>query len=190
VPVDEARVAAAYMDPDADFSVFKRVMILDTFVAFQSGWERDQRRGTRGIRISARDIDRIKTRVSELFNSVLIEVLEADDGYEVVSDLDDDALLCRPYLKGRDWYDFNWYVKKQIHPNLPHLQAALYQLGPWQGEATIIDLPWVKSSLVEKITNIDWNEAAEDVNRFLNAAEQKSLKLWSKRFFLNKVEKI
>jgi len=22
------------------------------------------------------------------------------------------ALLCRPYLKGRDWYDFNWYVKK------------------------------------------------------------------------------
>ena len=95
VPVDDARVAAAYIDPDADFSVFKRVMILDTFVAFQSGWERDQRRGTRGTRISARDIDRIKTRVSELFNSVLIEVLEADDGYDVVSEAGDDVLLIR-----------------------------------------------------------------------------------------------
>jgi hypothetical protein len=95
VPVDDAQVAVAYIDPNADFSVFKRVMILDTFVSFQSGWERDQRRGTRGTRISARDIDRIKTRVSELFNSVFIEVLEADDGFEIVSEPDYDVLLVR-----------------------------------------------------------------------------------------------
>ena len=95
VPVEDAKSAAAYIDPNADFTVFKRVMILDTFVAFRSGWERDQRRGTRGTRISARDIDRIKTRVSELFNSVLIEVLEANDGYEVVSESDNDVLLIR-----------------------------------------------------------------------------------------------
>jgi hypothetical protein len=24
------------------------------------------------------------------------------------------ALLCRPYLKGRDWYDFSWYVKQGV----------------------------------------------------------------------------
>ena len=30
VPVDDAQVAAAYIDPNADFSVFERVMILDT----------------------------------------------------------------------------------------------------------------------------------------------------------------
>lgn len=95
VPVDESRVAVAYIDPNADFSVFKRVMILDTFVAFKSGWERDQRRGTRGTRISASDMDRIKTRVSELFNSVFIEVLEADDGFEIVSEPDYDVLLVR-----------------------------------------------------------------------------------------------
>ena len=95
VPLEDAKSAAAYIDPNADFSAFNRVMILDTFVAFKSGWERDQRRGTRGTRISARDIDRIKTRVSELFNSVLIEVLEADDGYDVVSEPGDDVLLVR-----------------------------------------------------------------------------------------------
>ena len=95
VPVDDAQVAAAYIDPNADFSVFERVMILDTFVSFRSGWERDQRRGTRGMRISSRDMDRIKTRVSELFNSVFIEVLEADDGFEIVSESDYDVLLVR-----------------------------------------------------------------------------------------------
>jgi predicted nucleotidyltransferase component of viral defense system len=100
------------------------------------------------------------------------------------------ALLCRPYVKGRDWYDFNWYVKKGIHPNLPHLQAALYQHGPWQGQSMTIDQSWVKRALVEKVTAIDWREAAADVTRFLSSAEQQSLKLWSERFFLNKVEKI
>lgn len=95
VPVDDAQVAVAYIDPEADFSVFKRAMILDTFVAFRSGWERDQRRGTRGTRISSRDMDRIKARVSELFNSVFIEVLEADDGFEIVNEPDYDVLLVR-----------------------------------------------------------------------------------------------
>jgi hypothetical protein len=95
VAVDDAQLAAAFIDPNADFSVFKRAMILDTFVSFRSGWERDQRRGTRSSRISARDIERIKTRVSELFNSVLIESLEADDGFEIVSEPDYDVLLIR-----------------------------------------------------------------------------------------------
>lgn len=95
VPVDDAQVAVAFIDPKADFSVFERVMILDTYVSFRSGWERDQRRGTRGTRISSSDMERIKARVSELFNSVFIEALEADDGFEVVSEPDYDVLLVR-----------------------------------------------------------------------------------------------
>jgi len=30
------------------------------------------------------------------------------------------ALLCRGFLKGRDWYDFNWYIRQKVSPNLPH----------------------------------------------------------------------
>jgi hypothetical protein len=95
VPVDDSQVAKAFVDPNADFSVFKRVMLLETFVAFRSGWERDQRRGTRGVRITASDMERIKTGVAELFNSVFIEVLEADDGFEIVTEPDYDVLLIR-----------------------------------------------------------------------------------------------
>src|SRR5688572_13033193 len=44
------------------------------------------------------------------------------------------ALLCRAYVKGRDWYDFNWYIKQKVSPNFPHLQAALRQTGPWKDQ--------------------------------------------------------
>ena len=100
------------------------------------------------------------------------------------------ALLCRPYLKGRDWYDFNWYVKQNVRPNYAHLQAALDQHGPWQGQSRTHDQSWVRSALVEKITSIDWKQATEDVTRFLNTAEQQSLTLWSDRFFLKKLERV
>jgi hypothetical protein len=95
VPVEDARVGMAYIDPEADFSVFKRVMILDTFVAFRSGWQRDQRRGTRGVRVTTGDMDRIKSDVATLFNEVFIETLSADDGFEVVDAADEDVLLIR-----------------------------------------------------------------------------------------------
>jgi predicted nucleotidyltransferase component of viral defense system len=100
------------------------------------------------------------------------------------------ALLCRPYLKGRDWYDFNWYVKHSIRPNLPLLQAALIQYGPWKGQEIEIDADWLNHTLLEKIAAIDWSEATQDVERFLSSAEKESLKLWSGRFFNNKVERL
>ena len=98
------------------------------------------------------------------------------------------TLLCRQYLKGRDWYDFNWYVKQNIQPNFVHLQAALYQYGPWEGQTLTVDNNWLNKSLLEKVAAINWTEAAKDVSRFLNAAEQQSLKLWSEKFFSKKVE--
>ena len=100
------------------------------------------------------------------------------------------ALLCRPYLKGRDWYDFNWYVKQGIQPNLPHLQSALIQYGPWEGQDIEIDGDWLNCTLLEKVAAIDWNEATQDVERFLSTAERESLKLWSNRFFTRKVESL
>ena len=101
------------------------------------------------------------------------------------------ALLCRGYLKGRDWYDFNWYVNKQVSPNLLHLKNALVQAGPWNGQDDLtVDIGWLKAALAEKVSSIDWQEAAKDVSPFLHAAEQQSLKLWSARFFNEKVGKL
>lgn len=100
------------------------------------------------------------------------------------------ALLCRPYVKGRDWYDFNWYVKQGVQPNLAHLQAALQQAGPWQGLNQPVDAAWLQLALLERIATIDWKAAVQDVERFVSAIEQPSLRLWSERFYTQRVAQL
>jgi predicted nucleotidyltransferase component of viral defense system len=100
------------------------------------------------------------------------------------------ALLCRPYLKGRDWYDFNWYISQGVKPNLKLLENALFQYGPWKNTAVTINSQWLLNTLKDKITSIIWLDAADDVKRFLRALEQKSLSLWSEKLFLSKLHKL
>lgn len=101
------------------------------------------------------------------------------------------ALLCRGYLKGRDWYDFSWYVSNGVSPNLMHLQAALIQAGPWAGQEDLqIDMAWLERTLRNSIAAVDWKTSVDDVRRFLRPTEAKSLDLWSDRFFLAKLEKM
>lgn len=101
------------------------------------------------------------------------------------------ALLCREYLKGRNWYDFSWYVAKGVFPNLVHLQAALIQFGPWSGQTDIkVDTDWLDRELGKLIDTIDWEMARTDVRRFLRPDDLKSLDLWSARFFAAKLGKL
>jgi len=97
------------------------------------------------------------------------------------------ALICREYLKGRDWYDFSWYVAKGVTPNLALLEAALRQKGPWQDQPDLhVDSGWLDQVLEEKIGSVDWPAATDDVRRFLRPSELKSLELWGAGFFHNK----
>jgi predicted nucleotidyltransferase component of viral defense system len=98
------------------------------------------------------------------------------------------ALLCRDHVKGRDWYDFLWYVARRCPVNLPLLQAALYQAGPWKKTSQQIDMDWVRRSLHEKIERLDWEHAVLDVRRFLKPEELPSLNLWSSAAFLSQLE--
>jgi len=95
------------------------------------------------------------------------------------------ALLGRAYAKGRDWYDFIWYVNKKIAPDQALLERALAQQGPWAGRKLEIDRAWIEASLRNRITEIDWRVARRDVERFLPLRDQESLKLWDREFFLH-----
>jgi hypothetical protein len=101
VPVEDASVGMAYIDPEADFSVFKRVMILEPYVAFRSNWQRDQNRG-RGRNINARDVTRIKADTASFFRQVFTQNLQMNDGYEVVDEIDYDVLILRPAIINLD----------------------------------------------------------------------------------------
>lgn len=96
VAVEDTTLAMAYIDPDADFSVFKSVALLEPYVAFRSNWQRDQNR-SRTRNISSRDMDRIKEDVATLFERVFTERLE-EAGYTVVNTAGDDVLVVRPAI--------------------------------------------------------------------------------------------
>lgn len=95
VMLEQTDVHAAFIDPDADFSVFGRVALIRPSVAFRSNWQRDQNRTSRSRNVRASDVERIKEDVADLFMDVFTEQLEAA-GYDVVNYVDDDVLIIRP----------------------------------------------------------------------------------------------
>jgi len=100
------------------------------------------------------------------------------------------ALLCREYMKGRDWYDFVWYTARWTPVNHELLSSSLRQTGPWRGPRIATDNAWCVKHLREKIEAMDWEQARRDVQRFVKSIEQPSLDLWSDEFFLGQCEKL
>ena len=95
------------------------------------------------------------------------------------------AMLGRTYTKGRDWYDFIWYVNKRTVPNFELLSHSLAQQGPWAGRKVEVDSDWLETTMRKRIAEIDWEVARRDVERFLPLREQESLNLWGREFFLH-----
>ena len=100
------------------------------------------------------------------------------------------ALLCREYIKGRDWYDFLWYTGQETGINYQLLTSAINQTGSWQGQGIQINLDWCLNKLDAAIRAMDWKATALDVRRFVRVIEQPSLDLWSNDLFLAQLEKL
>ena len=100
------------------------------------------------------------------------------------------ALLCRSYTKGRDWFDFLWYLSREENPNLALLENALIQQGPWAGQALQIDSAWLLQALETKVRECDWDAARKDVARFLESLEQRGLDAWGVDFFVSQLTRL
>lgn len=100
------------------------------------------------------------------------------------------ALLCRRYSKGRDWYDFLWFVARGTRPKLDLLQHAIEQVGPWAGQGVAVTPAWLTEQLAHAIARMDWRQTREDVRRFLPVGQQAGLDLWSTDLFLNHLERL
>ena len=100
------------------------------------------------------------------------------------------ALLCRQYTKGRDLFDFQWFVSKHVEPDLEYLESTLIQTGPWEDSAIHVTPSWLKFTLSERIDSLDWNAAKDDVLRFLPEREVEIVQLWSRDFFLSRIDKL
>lgn len=100
------------------------------------------------------------------------------------------ALLCRSYTKGRDWYDFLWYVKNDYKINIKHLEKALNQTGPYKGQNIVVDRTFLLEELSKKIGANNWEEIIKDVEKFLRPHEVSTLKLWDSELFHKRIQKI
>ena len=100
------------------------------------------------------------------------------------------ALLCRQYLKGRDWFDFVWYAGERVKINHELLSSALDQQGPWSGSGVSSDDAWVKQQLRQVVTRVDWEKARWDVLPFVYASDRPSVDLWDAAYFANLVERL
>lgn len=89
-------VAALYIKPEAEFDVYTRFMMLDTYVAFKKNWQRDTR--VAGRRVSNKDMEKIKTEAASLLREAFQEEMEADGGYPMVEQPAENVLLLRPAI--------------------------------------------------------------------------------------------
>lgn len=90
------------------------------------------------------------------------------------------ALVYRAWknrVKGRDWYDFEWYVRKGVSLDFTHLHERALQFN---------DEDITKESFLEKLNErlatADINQVKADVLPFIR--NQKELEIWSNDYFL------
>ena len=99
------------------------------------------------------------------------------------------ALLFRNWkarVKGRDWYDFEWYVRNNVTLNFDHFCERCYQLGTLQSIKLTIET--FKQLLNEKITQTNMESVKNDVRPFIR--NQSELDIWSVDYFLQLVDMI
>ena len=100
------------------------------------------------------------------------------------------ALLFRKWknrVKGRDWYDFEWYVKRKAKINLTHLKSRMIESGDFD-KNDILTKEKLKDLLIKKIDEVDFEKAKEEVKLFLKNTA--SLEIWSKDYFKFLVDKL
>lgn len=89
------------------------------------------------------------------------------------------ALVFRSWknrVKGRDWYDFEFYVRHGVSLNFTHLQERICQFN---GEE--MNFNEFKNRLKERLATTDINQVKADVLPFVR--DPKELDIWSNDYF-------
>lgn len=92
------------------------------------------------------------------------------------------ALLFRKWkdnVKGRDWYDLEWYVKKGISMDLPHFIERVRPSGDLpKGKFTEREF---RQLLMERIETVNMERVKADARRFIPDGSR--LDIWSRKYF-------
>ncbi len=100
------------------------------------------------------------------------------------------AVLCRKWMnriKGRDLYDYIFFIARNTPVNMAHLKSRLQQSGHLMAEDELV-LEDLKIKLCDYFETIDYTQAKEDVKPFIRNHD--SLQVWNSNFFKQITEKL
>jgi predicted nucleotidyltransferase component of viral defense system len=99
------------------------------------------------------------------------------------------ALLFRKWksrVKGRDWYDMEWYIRKGVPLNMHHFLQRAKETKDWTEDQ--ISQEQILQLLITKIESIAFDSVKEDVVRFI--ADDQKLAIWSPNYFKDLIQKM
>ena len=99
------------------------------------------------------------------------------------------ALLFRKWknnVKGRGWYDLEWYIRKGVPLDLHHFLLRARDSGDWK--KTGITEKEFRELLRHKIEKVDFNLVRADISRFISHPE--ALDIWSPHYFHDLVKQL
>ncbi|MBR1698177.1 MAG: nucleotidyl transferase AbiEii/AbiGii toxin family protein [Bacteroidales bacterium] len=98
------------------------------------------------------------------------------------------ALVYRAWqrrVKGRDWFDFEWYVRNGVPLSFWHLQERIREFN-----GAIVSPEEFMDQLRKKIVETDIEKVKQDVIPYIVPNQQRDLDIWSNEYFLMLVDKI
>ncbi|MCC8187816.1 MAG: nucleotidyl transferase AbiEii/AbiGii toxin family protein [Bacteroides sp.] len=96
------------------------------------------------------------------------------------------ALLFRNWktrVKGRDWYDFEWYIRHNVPLDFAHLQVRTQEFNGMD-----LDKARFVRMLKERLSSTDMNGVKRDVLPFIQ--NPKELDIWSNDYFLQLADRM
>jgi predicted nucleotidyltransferase component of viral defense system len=87
-------------------------------------------------------------------------------------------------VKGRDWYDFEWYIRWNVPLDFKHLQERIHEFN-----CEDMTLEEFKAALKERLATTNIEDVKNDVRPFLRA-DPRELDAWSNDYFLQLADRI
>lgn len=84
-------------------------------------------------------------------------------------------------IKGRDWYDFEWYVRNRIPLNFSHLQERAKEFNGIE-----LTKESLRHLLRERFENADIKQVKDDVLPFID--DHHELDIWSNDYFIQLID--
>ena len=95
------------------------------------------------------------------------------------------AILCRSYknnVKGRDYYDFIFYINKKIKPNLLYLKNKLVESNKLS-KLDDFNIDILKRMLINRFNEVDFIQVKQDAQKF--TIKNENLNFYCKELFID-----